>query len=95
MSWGSNLPAVKPDREPMTEMEAMLVGDSAYRLAKLRRMLREAETVGGTLTVGSATQWVSPPSIRLGNNDLQAVLALLIEREELFLASFNVSVERP
>jgi hypothetical protein len=88
-----NLPVVVPDREPLTELEARQIGDSAYRLAKLRNMLKD----GGRfdLTAIQPLQWGGTSSIghQLTKLEGEAVLALLIERETLFLASFNVAVQ--
>lgn len=90
------LPVVVPDREPLTELEARQIGDSSYRLAKLRKM-QEAdgpfdfiatERVGGIYGGGA-----SGINHRLSKLEAQAVLALLMEREALFLASFNVAIE--
>jgi len=89
----TNLPTVVPDREPLTELEARKVGDSSYRLAKLRRM-RTHERFA--LTANEASNGMSyASSYPLSPMDAEAVLALLIERETLFLASFNVKIENP
>lgn len=93
----TNLPMVVPDREPLTELEARRIGDSAYRLAKLRNMqkldgpfdLMATESVGG----GPWGSGVSRVGYRLTKLEAEATLALLIERETLFLASFNVAVQ--
>lgn len=92
----SDLPVVHPDREQLTEEEARRVGTAAYRVAKLRRLLKAAQTPkSGTLIVGRSTAWEQAPFIEVDSLSMEAVLALLIERDELFLASFNVKVERP
>lgn len=91
----TNLPVVVPDREPLTELEARQIGDSSYRLGKLRRM----QGVSGPFAI-SATEQIGYGGVSVSNHHLskleaQAVLALLIEREMLFLASFNVAVQCP
>jgi hypothetical protein len=58
----------------------------------LRHLLAEAGHQIGSIVVGSG---YATKSIQLGSRDIQAALSLLIERDELFLASFNVKVERP
>lgn len=82
---------VVPDREPMTELEARRVGETALRLAQLRALLRHADS-GGSITAGAG---YTAQSRFLGSADLQAALAFLIERDEMFLASFNIKIERP
>jgi hypothetical protein len=52
---------------------------------------REAATNIGAIVIGSG---YNAKSMSLGSLDLVAALALLIERDELLLASFNVSVEK-
>lgn len=83
---------VVPEREPLTELEARRVGQSAIRLARFRYLLKEAANSTGNISVGSG---YNAKSQALGNLELTAALSLLIEREELFLASFNVKIERP
>ena len=83
---------VIPEREPLTELEAMRIGNAATRLARLRHLHNEAEKVGGSIVVGSG---YTAKNIMLAGIDLQAALAFLMERDELFLASFNVTIERP
>lgn len=68
------------------------MGTAANRLPRLRRLLKEAETKAGGLHVGSG---FTALQLSLGGLDLQAVLALLIERDEMLLASLNVTIERP
>jgi hypothetical protein len=65
---------------------------AANRLPRLRHLLKEAESQTGSIFVGSG---YGAKSIALGSVDIQAALALLIERDELLLASFNVKIERP
>lgn len=87
-----NLPAVQPDREPLTEPEARRIGVAANRLPRLRTLLRKAADKTGSVGVGYG---YGAEGIQIGSIDLQAVLSLLIERDELLLASFNVTIERP
>lgn len=79
---------VVPDREPMTLTEARRVGAAANRLGLLRDALRDA--VAGTLTV--KTERSSTQSIPLYSLDTEAMLSLLIEREEQFLVSMGVGI---
>lgn len=87
-----SLPMVVPDREPLTELEARKIGDSSYRLAKLRKI----QKLTGPFDL-SATDYSHNGNarwgLRLTTLEAEAILALLIEREVLFLASFNVSVK--
>lgn len=86
-----NLPTVPPDREPLTEAEARRVGVSAFQMARLRSVVAHLP-LGGQLTI--KTNSGGAASIELPQLDVEAVLALLVEREALFLASFNVTVEK-
>lgn len=88
MNHDTNLPVVHPDREPMTEAEARRVGIAAQQIAALRSALKGA--LSATLTVKSGNGF---PVINLNQLSTEAVLSLLIEREALFLASFNVIPE--
>jgi hypothetical protein len=77
----------------MTEFEARRVGTAALRLPRLRRLLKEALKPSlGSIVVGSG---FGSESMSLGSRDLQAALQLLIDQDEMFLASFNVKIERP
>jgi hypothetical protein len=88
-----NLPVVVPDREPLTEEEALRVGDSVYRLRKLRQMLQASGPFD--LTALESVGWgTARTNFRLSKLDAEAVISLLIEREMLFLASFNVNVQQ-
>lgn len=81
------LPAVRREREPLTMAEARAVGAASNRLRNFRHLLSEG--LGGSLTVrmkfGTTAQ-------ALTTVDMEAILSLLIEREELFLGSFNVDI---
>lgn len=81
-----------PEREPLTEAEARLIGASAQRLARYRYLLSKADK-GGSINVTPGAGQLHGEN--LNANAIQAALGLLIEREELFLASFNVKIERP
>jgi len=80
-----SLPAVLPDREPLTLAEARRIGATANRLVNLRGLLADAR--GGSLTVNTRSGAVS---LTLDANDIIAALALLAERDVAFLSSFNV-----
>jgi len=82
-----------PDREPLTEAEARRVGDAALRLPRLRYLREQAATKHGSIVVGGG--YAGSQSIVLGSIDLQAALSLLIERDEMLLSSFNVTIDRP
>ena len=89
----TRLPVVQREREPLTEAEARRIGAAAQQIGKLRHGLNggSAGALGGSLTVkqgGTATSVID-----LDRNTMQAVLALLIEREAVFLSSFGVEVE--
>lgn len=81
-----------PEREPLSEAEARRIGVAANRLPRLRHLRNYATKEIGNIVVGSG---YTAKSIQLGSLDLQAALSLLIERDELLLASFNVKIERP
>ena len=83
---------VTPEREPLSEAEARRIGVAANRLPRLRYLRDEAAKEIGQIVVGSGS---TAKSTSVGSLDLQAVLSLLIERDELLLASFNVKIERP
>jgi hypothetical protein len=84
---------VIPEREPLTELEARQIGHAANRVARYRHLLTEAlKPSTGSIVVGGG---YGAQSQALGSTELQAALAFLIERDELFLASFNVQIERP
>jgi hypothetical protein len=89
------LPEVVPDREPLTEGEALRIGQAASRLARFRNLLKAAQTPkSGFLGVGGSGFFGDQPlTVNLGSRDIEAVLSLLIEREVAFLASFNVKIE--
>jgi hypothetical protein len=82
--------AIRPEREPLTEEEARRLGVAANRLPRLRQLRHAAATNFGSIVVGS--NW-GAQSIAVSSTDLQAALSLLIERDALLLASFNVTVE--
>lgn len=65
---------------------------AANRLPRLRHLRDEAAKLAGSIVVGGG---YTAKSIALGSLDLQATLSLLIERDELLLASLNVTIERP
>ena len=84
--------AVVPEREPLTELEARRIGASAQRLARYRFLLTKADRGGALNATPGEGQLFGE---NLGSDDLKAALAFLIEREELFLASYNVKIDRP
>lgn len=80
-----------PDREPLTEAEARVVGFAAQKLARYRHLLRQVDR-GGSISV--KTEAGAATVEHLGSKDMGAVLVTLIEREEVLLASFGVQIER-
>jgi hypothetical protein len=58
----------------------------------LRHLRNEAAKQGGSIVIGGG---YTAQSVALGSLDLETVLSVLIERDELFLASFNIKIERP
>lgn len=82
------LPMVKKQLDTMTLAEARLVGLAAQRYQQLGDALTQAKSgsIGYSTSNGSA-------SIALTLIDLQAALALLIEREVQYLASYGVTLE--
>lgn len=81
------LPVVIPDREPLTEAEALRIGASAQRLGQLRDIL--GHTAGGAkFAVGTQGTY----TFTLSSTEAQSCIALLMEREMAFLSSFNVAV---
>lgn len=84
--------ATLPDREPLTEAEARRIGVAAQRLARYRYLLTQAGN-GGAINATPGGGKLFGENIPA--SELQAALAFLMEREELFLASFGVTIERP
>lgn len=81
---------VFPEREPLTEAEARQIGASSQAIGRLRYMLENAKAGSLTVTLSSGSQ-----SLSLYKSDLDACLALLMEREAAFLTSFNVKLDKP
>jgi hypothetical protein len=75
-------------KKRVTEAEARRIGHAAQRIAQFRDALTAAKS--GSITVSSGN---GSMSIALTQLDLVAALAILIEREALFLTSFGVTVE--
>jgi hypothetical protein len=80
---------IKPT-DPITLAEARKIGTAAQRYENLKHCLREA--TGGGLTVSTRNGTMSLSMYRL---DMEALLALLIEREGQYLASMGVILEEP
>lgn len=82
----------KHEREPLSEREALNVGDSAARLIKLRRMLAMNDKF--EIWSNGPVNWAGGrASYKVTQLEAQAIFSLLIEREELFLSSFGVVIE--
>lgn len=84
------LPVITPEREPITLVEAMRIGQSASRLQNLTTYRDRTVTSGGISIQTSNGTF----SVALSRIDTEAVLALLIEREQAFLAAFNVEITK-
>jgi hypothetical protein len=82
-NFNGNLIIAEPKR--MTEQEARMVGAYAMDLSKLRQ-LRNAASGSGQITTRDG-------QVYLTGEDLQAVLSLLIERNSVFLTSFNIQLD--
>lgn len=87
-----NPPAPRPEREPITEAEARRIGHAAYQIDKLRNIVG-AGPQNGQLTVRTDNRGAA--SLELTQPAIEAVLALLIEREAVLLSSFGVMLEKP
>lgn len=84
------LPLISPQSHYLyNEKEARVMGASANRIVNLRAY-RDYGT-GGSLMVKDHRNGIS--SLSLSDNEMFAVLSLLIQREATILASFNVEVE--
>jgi hypothetical protein len=78
-----------PQREPLTEAEARVLGASAQRLAKYRYLLSKADK-GGSINVAPGDGKLVGEN--LGSASIQAVLGFLIDREKLLLSSLGVVI---
>lgn len=85
----NNLPAT---REPVTLLEAQRVGAEANKLVQLRDMLTSGVSASISVDLGKGNGTVTLP---LTSNEREAVLGLLMERSETFLASFGVVPKEP
>jgi hypothetical protein len=84
---------VVPYKEParMTEREARLAGQTSNRLCSLRGFLKQGVAGGSSLTV-KTTNGIQ--SLALHGIDTEALIALLIERDEAFLIGLNIEIEK-
>lgn len=86
-----SLPTVAAPKGRLTEREVRILGASANRLVNLRDL--QASQVGsGSL---SATTKTGTVSLTLRREDIEAVLALLVERESSLLLQFDVELDTP
>lgn len=76
------MPAALPR---LTEREVRIAGHTSQRLLTLRTMA--ARPGDGTLQTPQGT-------LKLGKADIEAVLALLIERDENLLVQLDIEIER-
>lgn len=67
--------------------EARMAGATANRLLNLRHTLRQLESGSLTMKTRNGTQ-----SMSLTRNDLEAVMGLLMERDEQFLTGLNIEI---
>lgn len=85
-----NLPMIKKQRDQMTLGEARILGLSAQRYSQLADAYKAAKSGSISYSTGNGSA-----SLALTLLDLQAALALLIEREEAHLASYGVVLDQP
>jgi hypothetical protein len=83
-----SLPAIQPEREPITLLEAIKLGSSAGRMNRYREALK-TEHGGGLLSISYKGAVREFPLI---STEVDALLSLLIEREAAFLTPFNVEM---
>ena len=74
----------------LTEREVRIAGQTSNRLMSFRGFLKQ-RTTGGSLTISSAN---GSASVTLTKIDMEAILGLLIERDEQFLTALNIELER-
>jgi hypothetical protein len=74
----------------LTEREVRLAGATSNRLCNLRGALKDV-TTGGSLVVTTRN---GSSSMNLTSIDMEALLGLLIERDEQFLTSLNIELEK-
>lgn len=82
------IPYVEPAR--LTEREARLAGQVSNRLCSLRGLLAQGVT-GGSLTTQTRN---GTQSLSLVSVDVEALIALLKERDEAFLTGLNIEIEQ-
>lgn len=85
------LPVIAKPKGRMSEAEARVVGAAASRIVNLRHLYNDCN-IGGSLSVATRNGTVSQA---LTKADLQAILALMIEREALVLIQFDVDIDEP
>jgi len=89
------LPVVAAPKGRMTEAEAIQAGRSASKLRDLRE-LRSIRENGQHRTPGQIKlAGLDHLALALSNEEVDAVIALLIERHSTFLASLDVELEEP
>jgi hypothetical protein len=81
---------VVKQHDPVTLAEARRMGMAAQRYENLRHCLKEM--TGGGITVQTRNGSIG---LSLYSLDMEALLALLIEREGQYLASMGVMLEEP
>jgi hypothetical protein len=74
----------------MTEREARIAGATSNRLLNLRGFLSQGVR-GGSLTVSTKN---GGQSQTLTQDELEALIALLIERDEALLIGLNIEIEK-
>jgi hypothetical protein len=74
----------------LTEREARLAGATSNRLLSLRGFLKQG-IKGGSVTAQTTN---GAQSLTLLLDELEAVIALLIERDEAFLIGLNIEIEK-
>lgn len=77
----------------LTEREVRAAGVVSNRRANVRSML-DRKIRGASLTIKDARGTADTLILNLPENDAEAVLALLLERDEQFLTSLNIELEK-
>jgi hypothetical protein len=86
---GTDLTIYEPPKL-LTEREVRLAGQTSNRLQTLRGFLSQGVS-GGSVTVTSSN---GSASLSLVRHEMEALIDLMIERDEQFLTSLNIELER-
>lgn len=75
----------------LTEKEVRIAGATSNRLLSLRGFLAQGVAGGGSLTIKTRN---GTQSLALHSVDAEALIALMIERDEALLVGLNIEIER-